>query len=402
MAGMQRRSLLTAAAAAPFLACSTAPPEDRRAAEIQVTGIELHRIDVNERGPWLIVRVLTDAGVSGIGDASHSGRNDPAIPKLEEYGEFMTGRTIWEIETLRLHAHPQYPEGRRAVSCALAGIEQALYDIQGKALGVPCWALFGGKLRDAVRNYANINRGTLERTPEGFARKAQEALDAGFDAFKMASFDGMPHDGSAAEIEAHTQLGLDCIAAVRELIGPERDLLVDGHSNFSDRERGLDILERLEPFNLYWWEEMARPVELLAELNAEAPMPTAGGEGLFGVKESFQYIQHEPVDILMPDVKYIGGMLELKKVSAMAEGAGMTSAPHGPASPVGNMAAAHVCVTLPNFEILEFSQGDAPWRAELLDPPEPLEDGGMLQVPDRPGLGFELNMQTVEARKYEG
>jgi len=399
---MHRRTLLAAAAAAPFaVGASSAAPEDPRAAEIKVTGIELFRIDVNKLGPWLIVRVLTDAGITGIGDASHSGR-DAAIPYLEEYGEFMTGRTIWEIEALRGHAHPQYPEGRRGVSCALSGIEQALYDIQGKALDVPCWALFGGKLRDEVRNYANINRGTLERTPEGFVKKAQEALDAGFTAIKMASFDGMPREGTAAEIEAHTKLGLECIAAVRELIGPDRDLLVDAHKNFGDRERGLDILKRLEPYDLYWWEEMARPVKLLVELNAHAPMPTAGGEGLFGVRESFEYVRRNPVDILMPDVKYIGGMLELKKVSAMAEGARMTSAPHGPASPVGNMAAAHVCATLPNFEILEFSQGDAPWRAELVEPPEPLKEGGMLQVPDTPGLGYELNMKTVEARKYEG
>ena len=399
---MQRRTVLGAALAAPFLGCAPAAPEDPRAAAIKVTGIELFRIDVNERGPWLIVRVLTDAGITGIGDPSHSGRNDPAIAKLKEYGEFMAGRTIWEIETLREHAHAQYPEGRRAVSCALSGIEQALYDIQGKALGVPCWALFGGKLRDEVRNYANINRGTITRTPEGFVEKAQSGLDAGFTAFKMASFDGMPRNGTAAEIEAHTQLGLDCIAAVRELIGPERDLLVDAHSNFGDRTRGLDILKRIEPFNLYWWEEMARDVELLAELNSHATMPTAGGEGLFGVRESFEYCKHDPVDILMPDVKYVGGMLELKKVAAMAEGAGMTCAPHGPASPVGNMAAAHVCVTMPNFEILEFSQGDAPWRAELVEPPEPLTEGGMLQVSDRPGLGYELNMKTVEARKYSG
>ncbi len=120
---------------------------------------------------------------------------------------------------------------------ALSALEQAMYDLQGQVLGVPCWALFGGKLRDEVRNYANINRSTDERTPEGFAALARSAVEHGFDAIKMASFDGMPRNGSAAEIEAHTQLGIDCIQAVREVIGPDSDILVDAHNNFDLRAR---------------------------------------------------------------------------------------------------------------------------------------------------------------------
>ena len=126
-------------------------------------------------------------------------------------------------------------------------------------------------------------------------------------------------------------------------------------------------------------------------------MPTAGGESLFGLEPNWRYIAANAVDILMPDVKYCGGMLELKKISAMAEAAGLTSAPHGPASPVGNMAAAHVCAGLPNFLILEFSHGETPWRAELVDPPEVVEKG-YLTLPDRPGLGYEVN--EAVARKY--
>ncbi|MEZ5367285.1 MAG: mandelate racemase/muconate lactonizing enzyme family protein [Bryobacterales bacterium] len=284
------------------------------------------------------------------------------------------------------------------MSCALSGLEQACYDIQGKLMGVPCWALFGGKLRDEVRNYANINRATDVRTPEGFAALAKSAVESGFDAVKMASFDGMPKTG-AAEIEAHTKLGVDCIKAVREVLGPDRDLLVDAHSNF-DYNRGLDLFKRLEPLHLFWLEEVSRPLDVWAKLSAEAPMTTAGGESLFGVKEFWPYLKADACDIMMPDVKYCGGMLELKKISAMSEAAGdHPVAPHGPSSPIGNMAAAHVCVTIPNFSILEFSHGDAlEWRADMTIPPEPMGKGGMLRVPDTPGLGYELNEKVVRPR----
>ena len=398
---MQRRNFLGAAAAgaASLASCQAAPEPDKDALAVKITGVELFRIEVNNRGPWLAIRLQTDAGVTGLGDASHSGRNDPAYAKVEEYVERLKGRGVFDLEWFRGMAHAEFPAGKRAVSCALSALEQAMLDIQGKLLGVPCWALFGGKLRDEVRNYANINRSTDVRTPEGFSELARSAVEHGFNAIKMASFDGMPRNGSAAEIEAHTQLGVDCIEAVREVLGPDGDLLVDAHNNF-DLERGLDLFKRLEPLKLFWLEEMSRPLETWAALSAQAPMPTAGGESLFGVKEFWPYLKADACDIMMPDVKYCGGMWELKKIAAMSEAAGdHPVAPHGPASPIGNMAAAHVCVTMPNYSILEYSHGDAlDWRADMTIPPEPLGKGGMLRVPDTPGLGYELNEQLVKER----
>lgn len=399
MPAMNRRDLLALlgpASVAALTGCTVTAPPDRSAAKITVTGIEIFRVHVNQRGDWVIPRIQTSAGVTGIGDASHAGAGDPQIAKLEEYAGLMKGRGIYDIEWLRQKVHPEFEKQQRATSCALSGIEQALYDIQGKVAGVPAYQLFGGKLRDTVRNYANINRSTDERTPQGFEAMARSAVEAGFDAIKLASFDGLRAKETAAEREAFTQTGIDCVAAVRNVLGPGGDLLVDAHSNF-DLEKGLELARRLEPLNLFWLEEVSRSLDDLAAINAAASMPTAGGESLFGLESNARYIAANAVDILMPDVKYCGGMLELKKISAMAEAAGLTSAPHGPASPVGNMAAAHVCVGLPNFLILEFSHGEVPWRAELVDPPEALEKG-YLTVPDRPGLGYELN--EAVARKH--
>jgi galactonate dehydratase len=343
----------------------------------------------------VIPRLQTNAGISGIGDASHAGNDDPQIPKLREYLELLRGRGIFDVEWFRQQVQPDVARHGRAASCAFSGLEQALYDIQGQVLGVPAYQLFGGKLRDSFRNYANINRSTEGRTPAAFAEMAGKAIAAGFDAIKLASFDGMPRDG-ATQIEAHTKQGIDAIAAVRQTIGEKADLLVDAHSNF-DLQRGLDLARRLESYNLFWLEEVSRSLEELAAINRAAKMKTAGGESLYGLQENQEYIASGAVDILMPDVKYCGGMLELKKIAAMAEGAGLPVAPHGPASPVGNIAAAHVCAGMPNFLILEFSFGEVPWRAELVDPPEQIAKGGMLTVADRPGLGLKIN-EKVAAR----
>jgi galactonate dehydratase len=269
-----------------------------------------------------------------------------------------------------------------------------MWDLQGQVLGLPVYKLFGGMLHPKIRNYANINRSTEERSPEGFARMAQAAVKAGFDAIKLAPFDDMPPMTSGAKTVADfTTLGVERTRAVRDAIGPERDLLIDVHSHM-DLERGLALAKRLEPLKLFWLEEVCRRFEDLAAINRTAAMPTAGGESLFGVKGFYAYIIAGAVDIVMPDVKYCGGMLELKKIAAMAEGAGLPVSPHGPASPVGNVAAAHVCATLPNFQILEYSFGEVPWRAELVDPPEQLANG-LLSVPERAGFGITLNDKTI-------
>jgi galactonate dehydratase len=383
----------------PTAACRVSPVDDPRLSEITVRGIEIFQVHVNRRGNWVIARVLTSAGLSGLGDASHSGAGDPSMAKLTEYAGWMEGRSILDVEWLRQRAYPEVAQHGRAASCAFSAIEQALYDVQGQAAGVPTYQLFGGKLREAVRNYANINRSTETRDPAAFAKMAASAVEAGFDAIKLAPFDGMPLQGSAAEIEAHTQLGIECTQAVREVLGPGGDLLIDAHSNF-DLKRGMDLLGRMEPLDLFWLEEASPGIADLAAINQAAPMPTAGGESLFGLQENFEYIRGAAADILMPDVKYCAGMLELKKIAAMAEAAGMPVAPHGPASPVGNVAAAQVCAGLPNFEILEFSHGEAPWRAELIDPPEALEKG-MLALSARPGFGVRLNETTAARYKAD-
>ena len=389
---MTRRDWLWAAAFSA-LTRSTTPLSAR---DFVIESIALWTCRVVPRS-WFLFEVRTSAGLTGLGDATAGGlvptRGAVVARRLFEV---MKGRSPFEIERLRNAALSMVSEAgardKRSTAATCSGMEQALWDLQGKALGVPCHKLFGGKLRDRIRNYANINRATRgdDRSPAGFAANARRAMQAGFDAFKLAPFDHIDrNERDRSAVEEGIDRGVAFLRGVREAIGPDRDLLIDGHGRF-DAPQAIRIAARLAPFDLYWMEEMCRETRDLALFNEAVNVQTAGGESLWSVHEFYPYIQANAVNTVIPDVKYCGGMLELKKIAAMAEGAGLLVSPHGPASPVGNMAAAHVCATLPNFDILEFAFGEVPWRAETVEPAEDVS-GGYLQVPDRPGIGYEMN-----------
>jgi galactonate dehydratase len=391
-ARMNRRIFLKTASIAPaglFAADRKQKPER----------LEIFTVKVNRRGNWIIPRITTSGGITGLGDASHGG-DDQVISLLQQFFANIRERSIFELEFLRQQAQPEIEKRARPAAVALSGIEQCLWDIRGKMLGLPVYEMLGGALQTRIRNYANINRSTEARQPEAFAAMAERAIKAGFDAIKMAPFDGMPRGGPPDPIEKATQLGINCIAAVRRAIGPKAALLVDVHSNMN-LERGLDLARRLEPLDLFWLEEVvpARPsLDGLAAINKAVKVQTAGGESIYGVKGFYPYIAAGAVDIIMPDVKYCGGVFELKKISAMGEAAGLPVSPHGPASPIGNLAAAHVCATIPNFLILEHSFGEVSWRGELVDPPEQLANGYM-NLSDRPGWGVTLNERAAARYK---
>ena len=387
---MNRRTLLNSFAA-PF-----AIPFLKAAPAITIESFEVFRVKVNRRGGWILLRVKASNGLTGLGDASHGQSDEGVLNLIGTFFDKVKGRSPFDVEVFRRDALGAAEAKGRNGAVAFGAIEQAMWDLQGKALGLPVWALFGGKLNPTIRHYANINRATVDRSPEDFARLAGAAVRDGFDAIKMASFDGLPKT-EPGRTEG-TNRGIACVEAVRKAIGPERDLLVDGHSNFNVAE-GLEVARRLEPSKLFWFEEICSGIPGLAELNQKIDMKTAGGESIFGTKHFYPYIKGGAVDITMPDIKYCGGLLEMRKIAAMSEAAGMPVAPHGPASPVGNAAAAQVCAAMPNFLVLELGYGEVPWRGELVNPPEAFERGGFLRVGNRPGFGIELNEKVAAAHR---
>jgi len=259
--------------------------------------------------------------------------------------------------------------------------------------------LFGGKVRDSLPVYANINRATDPRTPDGFAAAARRAVREGFRAIKAAPFDGFPPAGSPVSvIDAAVDAGIAAVVAMREAVGPEVQIMVDCHS-FFDVERAVAVARRLEPQRLTWYEEPVAPerVDDTVAIKQRIGQRMAGGELLFGVAGFAPLVQRHAVDVIMPDVKHCGGLLELTRIAAAADAEGVAVAPHNPSGPISTAACVQVGAGMKNLNFLELQYGEVPWRGELLTPPERFVDG-RITVPDKPGFGVALNDDAVRRR----
>jgi galactonate dehydratase len=353
---------------------------------------------VNQRGDWVFVLIHTDAGLTGLGEASHSANDALLLQVLEQMRARLLGQDPRRIEELwqSLHRH----DAGRVWNTALSAVEQALWDLLGQALGVPIRALFGGAVRERLRLYANINRHVRERTSAGFARAGGQAVAEGFTAVKLAPFDELRQpDHVRSGPRAAWLPGVERVRAVRAAIGSEVELLVDCHGRMEVSE-ALLVARELADCNLYWLEEPVPDTHLaeLARLTGQIPQPTASGESVFGVEGYRPFLTEHVVDILMPDVKHDGGLAQTKLIAGAARMGQLLIAPHNPAGPVATAATAQVVSTVSNFLILEYAWGEVEWRAQLLEPAERIE-GGYLLLPEGPGLGHRLNGEVLAAHQ---
>ncbi len=354
----------------------------------RVTGMEVLPVTVSERTTWRFVRLSTNVGVSGLGEAS---AGDPGVSDLETfYG--LLGDSL-SIQAYRRAGLPRAAAGGVRAASAFSAIEQALWDIRGRLLGAPVHELLGGRVRDAVPLYANVNRMTGNRVPEGFAESAALAREAGFRAVKAAPFDGFPPpDAGRDAIETATTAGIDAMLAIRAAVGKGIAVKVDCHSAF-DFSRSVSVAERLRPAELDWYEEPlpVDDVEGMRKLRGTVGQRLAGGERRFALDGFLPLVTTRAVDVLMPDITLCGGVLEMLHIARAAETHGMTISPHNARGPVATAVALSVCAVASNVESLELQWGEVDWRSTLIDPPEQV-DGGMLTVHDGPGFGIELRI----------
>lgn len=363
---------------------------------MKITGFDIHRVHVNHRGGWLFIEVHTDAGLTGTGEASHSGNDALCAAALRQMAESFVGEDPRRIEAHWLRWSRQI--SGLVQGTALSALEQALWDILGQSLGAPVYQLLGGAVRERIPLYANINRGAQDRSPELFAGRARGAVAEGFRAVKLAPFDEVHHtrmDGRTLRRAAEP--GLARVAAVREAVGPEVEVLVDCHSRF-DPATAVQVAAELESLGVFWFEEAVsrHPVELLREVRSAVNLPIAAGEEFFGRSEFYDLLASHACDYVMPDVKHCGGIAELRRIAALAETLGITVTPHNPAGPVSTAASVHLCAVIPNFFRLEYQWGEVDWRADLLEPAERIIDGTMA-LPEQPGLGIRLNPRVLAA-----
>jgi galactonate dehydratase len=361
---------------------------------MKITRIEARRIPVNRRGAWLFVVIHTDNGLTGIGEASQGGHGDRASSILDSLAASLEGADVPSVEAF--HARFYAADEGRPYHTAVSAIEHALWDIRGKSLDAPVYDLLGGRVRDGLRVYANINRATDERSPAGFARNAGQAVLDGFTAVKLAPFDDLrPADKARRSLGPATRVGIDRVRAVRAEVGQDVDVMVDCHSRFSPGA-AVQAARELDDLGLCWLEDpvTCSDTDGLRHVYENTSMPIATGETVRTLRGFHRLLRQRVTDYVMPDVKHVGGIMALRKIAAMAQAANVMVAPHNPSGPVATAASVQCMATVPNFAILEYAWGEVDWRATLVDPPEAVTDG-MVTCTGRPGLGVELSEDAL-------
>ena len=348
-----------------------------------------------------VVEIHTDEGIVGIGETD----TNPWVARacVEARGTHAMGRGL---EEMLLGADPLQPEalwqrlysgskmtGRRgALICAMGAIDMALWDIKGKALGVPVYELLGGPTRQRVRVYTHCGG----PTPEAAAEHARALVAQGFTALKF----GTGRIGPSVDERTMIRRTAAMFEAVRAAVGPEVDLMLDNHGQFPPAQ-ATALLRAIEPYNLFFFEEATPPdnVQALAKVAAaRGAVPLATGERLFTRWEYRELLEQQIVDIVQPDICHAGGILELRKIAALAETYYVKVAPHNPNGPVATAASAQLAATIPNFAILELALSQ-PHR-DLVQREGPVVTNGYIELSCRPGLGIELDHDVIAAHPY--
>ena len=386
--------------------------------DVEITSIDACVVEGNFE--WNLIRVETDAGVTGIGEAYRGG----GVPEIVEYtNRFLVGENPLDVERLVRHIFQEmsgHGGTTGKVVTAASGIEIALLDAAGKLLGLPVYQLLGSKYRDEVRIYCDCHAGeayavedgatayadAAAYSPEAYAAEAARVTDMGFSALKFdldlpADNENDPYNGrltNAAIAEKR-----EIVAAVRDEIGSDVDLAFDCHWDYSV-ESAKRLAYELEPFDLMWLEDLVPPenTDAQIEVTKATRTPVATGENRLRVFELSELIYDHGVDVVTPDPTTVGGLTETMRIADRAEENYIPLSPHNVCSPVGTMACVHLGAAVPNFDLLEYHALEVDWWDDLLVREEPLIQDGTIAVPEAPGLGIELDESVVEAHRLEG
>lgn len=349
------------------------------------------------RTNWVFVKVITDSGLYGVGEATLEYREPTVVQAIKELERYLVGKDPHNIEAFWHDAYRDaYWRGGVVLMSALAGVEMALWDIKGKALGVPVYQLLGGKVRDSVKCYANAWFAGAKK-PEEFAQKAKIAVKNGFSGLKWDPF-GKEYLNIDPK---HLNEALDCIAAVKDAVGDQVHLIIEGHGRFNV-PTAVRIGNALQKFGILWFEEPIPPDDKkgIAWVRSKIATPVSGGERLYSRFEYADYLRMECADFWQPDVSHAGGIMEVRKIAAMAESHYIPVCPHNPSGPVANAATLQLAACIPNFYLLETMANDIPWRADVSTEKVKFENSEMF-IPDLPGLGIDINEEEIAKHPYE-
>lgn len=413
---LNRRSFLTAGIAAAAASFGTkvmgqetgiaSLQEKYDVRNLRITDLRTFLVDAGNDENYVYVKLYTNQGITGLGEGTLSGKCLTVATAIGELKRHLIGKDPTEIERhwQDIFRGPRYRGGPVLMS-ALSAIDIAMWDILGQAVGLPIWRLLGGRARDKVRLYCH--EGYLERISHRKKRRAkspEEALDLwvqkkneGWTCVKGGFF---PVSNSAVDMRKAVNEGVEELAKVREAVGPDFDIIVEIHGKATP-PIAVEFCNRVEPYRPLWVEE-ATQLESevwpeVRQLRAQTRVPLATGERLCTRYEFAPLCSERLVDYIMPDVVHVGGISEMRKICALADTFRVEVSPHNPQSEVSTLASLHVCACTPNCTLLEIGSGQDPFWADLFYGGLFSYERGYAPLPEKPGLGIDLD-ETVAAK----
>ena len=362
---------------------------------MKITDIKTFVVDCF-RTNWVFVKVYTDEGICGVGEGTLEYKEKALCGAIEHIKNYLTGK---DPRTIEKHYHDIYRDaywrGGAVLMSALSAVECALWDILGKSLGVPVYQLLGGRVNEDCRIYVN-GWFSGAKTPDEFAEKAKAAVKRGVTAMKWDPFGKSYMQISNKDLDT----ALECVAKVREAVGNNVDLLIEGHGRF-DVPTGIKIAKELECFKPMWFEEPVPPdnLDALKAVRDKSPVAISAGERLYTRFDYNKLFALRAADYIQPDVSHAGGIAELKKIAAAAEANYIPFAPHNPSGPIANAATLQLAACCPGFSILEIMYSDVDYRKKVTNEILVYENG-RIKIGDKPGLGIELNEEECLKHPY--
>jgi len=346
---------------------------------------------------WLFIRVDTDEGIHGVGEGTVNGFSATVEAAIHELREAYIGLEPSQVDLLfQRMVRDVYSDGGQIHMAAVAAIEVACWDIVGKAGGKPVHDLLGGRIRDRIPVYANGWYRT-DRTPEAFADKARDVVRRGYRAMKFDPF------GAAYRImdRSEEDLSIAIVAAVREAVGPDVDLMIEAHNRFS-AATALRVADRLTEFRPAWLEEPVHHQQMgaMIEVARRSPVPVATGESYTSLGQFADLLSHDVVHIVQPEPLSLGGLWRTRQVAGMADAHYAVVAPHNAQGPVCGAISRTLGACIPNFYVQEsFDEFNADWTQSIVDRPiRPVD--GYIEILDAPGLGIELDWGALGEHPY--
>ena len=366
--------------------------------DLQISDVKTYAV-ANPWKPWVFVRVETNQGVTGIGEATLPRNPQTIVAAIEEEKPHYIGEDPFNTEKLFLKMYRDRGGMMPHIvkMTVISAMDTACWDIKGKVLDRPLYELLGGSVHgDRLKAYANGWYTDAEDGPEAFAAAAEQVVDDGYSALKFDPFGAAWERMNRSELNRSAEI----VRGVREAVGPSVELLIEGHYRFTPGT-AIEVADRLQDFDITWFEQPTPPDNhrALKKVANQSIIPIAADRSPeAGVDGDFL---DTGVDIIQPDLIYNGGVTGGKKIAGTAEREHISFAPHNAQGPVSTALCAHVDASVPNFMIQEVFEdyGQPDWASKLLIDPMTIEDG-FVHIPDGPGIGVELDMDAVREHAY--